>query len=336
MSGDFHIQWHITDRCNLRCQHCYQDKFDGSSEPDREGLQKICDNLIDTMSRWQKSLTISLTGGEPLLKPEMWKIIDRLSRSDHTAEINIITNATLIERYIHRFKKAPKLKTIYVSLDGISPQVNDAVRGKGVFQKVCDNLRLLKENDLSVFIMFTLLKKNLKEAPQLIDFCRSRLLDGFILERFMPLGQGRKVRDELLSVSELEELYKAIFRQCNIEYSCDSARFHALKVDTKDELRLYGAECVVGKFGCAVLADGSILPCRRFALPIGNLLTTPLNDIWQDSQVLKAVRKRENLQGKCRDCQIESCLGCRALSYALSGDFLGSDPLCWLEPASKP
>ena len=92
---------------------------------------------------------------------------------------------------------------------------------------------------------------------------------------------------------------------------------------------------MVGRFGCAVLADGTVFACRRFSLPIGNLLRESLDDIWQDSQVLAAVRKRQNLQGKCRDCQIEGCLGCRALSHALSGDFLGPDPLCWLEPLAK-
>ncbi len=68
---EFHIQWHILDRCNLRCTHCYQGNYDNKNEFKIEDLIKISDNLIFSMKRWGKKLNLLLTGGEPLLKEEL-------------------------------------------------------------------------------------------------------------------------------------------------------------------------------------------------------------------------------------------------------------------------
>jgi len=204
-----------------------------------------------------------------------------------------------------------------------------------MFEKTLRNIKLLKANDLSVFIMFTLLRCNINEAEDLLDFCRKNSVDGFILERFIPLGQGLKAKDELLVPEEFNKLYKSIFSQCGLDYSEeDGAKYHALKVELKggagNVSGLYGAECIVGKDGCALLPDGTVLPCRRFNYPLGNLLKEPLSGILANSEVLNKLKQRENLAEPCRSCSIKECQGCRALAYALTGDYLSFDPLCRL------
>jgi len=328
---DFHIQWHITNRCNLRCLHCYQNEFSSSGELDWAGLKVICDNLINTMRRQDKRLTMSLTGGEPFLKEELFRLIEYLSLSEQIRDISIITNGLLVDKYILELKKYPKLSTIFVSLEGVTPEVNDSIRGEQTFRRVEKNIKLLKEHKFTVFIMFTVSKRNLRQAEALLDFSKKNSLDGFILERFIPLGQGEKMKEELLSSPELERLFMTIFSRCQIDYFREAVQYHALRVELKgNAVNLFGAECVVGKFGCAILPGGEVLPCRRFYLPIGNLADTSLYDIWKNSEILNKIRVRDNLQGKCRHCRIADCFGCRALAHAVSGDYLAEDPLCWL------
>ena len=331
---EFHLQWHITSRCNLRCAHCYQDNFSGQNELPWPDLKSICDNLLKTMKMWDRRLTVALTGGEPFLKSEIWDIIDYLSASRYVSNISVITNGTIIDKYFSGILKHPILNDIYVSLDGISPESNDSIRGNGIFNKVISNIKTLKSRDLSVFIMFTLLKRNIKDAERLLDLCESLRVNGCILERFIPLGQSKKIRDELISPKELNRLYETIFNQCGLEYSREEgARYHALKVEREKGRNLsdlYGAECVIAKDGCALLPDGTVLPCRRFFHPIGNLLTESLDNIWTSSEVLNKIGKRENLEGTCRDCGIDECRGCRALAHALTGNYLSEDPLCRL------
>lgn len=329
---EFHIQWHITSKCNLRCIHCYQDNFSSEGELEWPDLKYICDNLLETMEKWNTRLTIALTGGEPFLKSELWDIIDYLSNSRYLSNISIITNGTVIDKYVQKILDYPALKDIYVSLDGITEESNNSIRKKGMFDKVIENIKLLKSYDFSVFIMYTLLKRNIKEAEGLLDFSKPLGVNGYILERFIP--QGAKAKNELISPEELDHLYQNTFNQCGLEYKREEgAKYHALKIEMKKEEtspRLFGAECIVAKDGCALLPDGTVLPCRRFFHPLGNLLTGEFDSIWKDSKILDELRNKENLKGSCRNCGIEECRGCRALAHALTGNYLSFDPLCRL------
>ena len=76
---------------------------------------------------------------------------------------------------------------------------------------------------------------------------------------------------------------------------------------------LLGAPCIIGRDGLCIMPDGTVLPCRRFPIPVGNLLRDPL---------------QENLKGKCGRCGIEDCRGCRSLALALTSDPFAEDPHC--------
>ncbi|MDI6783432.1 MAG: radical SAM/SPASM domain-containing protein, partial [bacterium] len=193
---------------------------------------------------------------------------------------------------------------------------------------------LVKQLGFPVVIMFTLLKRNVEEAKFVIDFAKKHLIDGIIFERFIPLGQSKPLVTEIISGKELDGLYRYIFNQCDLDYNPDEmVKYRALQLQFEDDLvhpTVYGAECIVGKDGMAILPDGTVLPCRRFNLPIGNLLETPLVHLWQNSDVLLNIRNKKNYKGKCSSCTIPDCFGCRAMTYALTGDKFAEDPHCWI------
>jgi radical SAM protein with 4Fe4S-binding SPASM domain len=331
--GEFHIQWHITDKCNLRCIHCYQDVFTSKNELNWHGLLVVINNIIQTIKKWDACISITLTGGEPLLKHELWRLLEYLAKINEVYELNIITNGMVIELYIEHIISSP-IANIFVSLDGVSAEINDSIRGKGSFQKVVNNIRLLKSYGNTIIIMFTLLRRNIEDAVKLLQFCRQLGVDGYIIERFVPLGYGRQILSEVVSGEFLNRLYQEIFNQCNVEYNPEEAvKYRALQVrfDNNNNIELYGAECIVGRHGIAVLPDGTVLPCRRFYLPIGNLQVQTLDEIWQSSDVLNNLRDKNNLYGKCRTCRISNCYGCRAMVYALTGDYMAEDLHCILK-----
>lgn len=91
-----------------------------------------------------------------------------------------------------------------------------------------------------------------------------------------------------------------------------------------------GALCSVGNNALTIMPDGTVYPCRRLPIPIGNILIDGLFAIWYDSEVLWKIRNPKNIQGKCRDCDLlVNCRGCRAMAYFSSGDYLAEDPQCW-------
>jgi len=98
---------------------------------------------------------------------------------------------------------------------------------------------------------------------------------------------------------------------------------------SQGEMELMGAPCVLGTDGLCIMPEGEVFPCRRFPISIGNLLGTPLDQLWESSELLRRLRRKENLKGKCKNCESKECRGCRSLALSLTGDYLEEDPLCW-------
>ena len=333
MNNEFNFQWHITNRCNLRCKHCYQDDFTAKADLGWPQLKAVADNILGALKSWGKVTDINITGGEPLLNKELPALLEYLDKSPQVRELTIITNGTLIDKdLIAGFKKIPKLKNIKVSLDGATEDVNGYIRKPGTLGSVKNAIGLLKNNsNLKIIMMFTLMKRNLKETAHIFDFCKEEGLDSLIIERFIPQGQGEKIKGEALDKKDWQEAVELVLDFCSLKVEeKDILPFKAfwVKFRKKEPLKLYGATCNVADQSLCIMPDAAVYPCRRLNLSIGNLLETPLKNIWENSALLKEVRKRSCLKGKCGACDID-CFGCRALAYSLTGDYLAEDSQCW-------
>lgn len=334
MNDTFHIQWHITNLCNLRCLHCYQNDFSKAHELDINGLKVISDNIIATLERWGKRACINLTGGEPILKPELFQLLKILDQSFWINELGIITNGILLdENIIRSLSDFSKFKTLKVSLDGASAQINDSIRQGKTFLKVIKNLSLItKKREFEIILMFTVMKRNLRDLPEFFKLSKALGVNGVIIERFIPLGKGSNIRQEVLSKEDWKELIKILSEIFGVEEMDSFLSFQAFLIRlNKEDPELLGAPCVIGKDGLCVMPNGDILPCRRFPISIGNLLEEPLIEIWKDNEFLRKLKDKKHLQGKCKNCKIENCFGCRSLALSLTGNPFSEDPHCFYE-----
>ena len=215
---EFGFQWHITDRCNLRCVHCYQEDYSGSNELGLDGLKRIADEIIKTLAKWDKRGDIAITGGEPLLKEEMFPLIHYLESANEISSLDILTNGTLInDKILAQIQQLTKLRCVQLSLEGASPESNDAIRGKGTFQKVIRAVRLLRSGGVSVNIMFTLQRMNVGDIPSLIDLAVAEGISSLTIERFVPTGSGAKIRNELLSPEEIKRVFDYVSERAEQE-----------------------------------------------------------------------------------------------------------------------
>ncbi len=330
----FYFQWHITNLCNLRCKHCYQDDFSSDNELQFPQLKIVANNIFNTLKMWNKDALITITGGEPLVKKETFALLGHLNNSEVVKELNIITNATLFDKKtVDGLKYIPKLKRVKFSLEGLTEESNDFIRGKGSFKRIMNTLELLRAQDhVKIHLMFTLMKSNMKDIPKLFSFCIKNGIQGVILERFIPIGEGKQIKDEVLSSEDWREVANLLIEFCQLnieEKDILSQRAFWIKFIEGSHPEVLGAPCTVSCDGLCVMPDATVYPCRRFNLPIGNLLKEKLDDIWSNSKVLNAVKEKKNLKGKCSSCVINDCRGCRALAYALTDDYLAEDLQCW-------
>jgi radical SAM protein with 4Fe4S-binding SPASM domain len=332
MKETFYVQWHITNFCNLRCKHCYQEDFSKANDLDWSGLKRISDNILTTVHGWNKTASIHLTGGEPLLKPEIFLLLEELDRKPNVKELGIITNGLFFDDdIIKKLSPFPKLSKIKISLDGADAETNDSIRSKGSFEKVMNNFFLIKKKKrFEIILMFTVMKKNFRSLLSLLELCQKLDIDGLIIERFIPWGRGREITGEVLDQDQWKEMLSTLFdffsmgpgNEGVLPYQAFQVSFNGREMD------LSGAPCVIGTDGLCIMPEGSVFPCRRFPISIGNLLNDPLAEIWEESEILKKLRRKENLKGKCGRCPAKDCRGCRSLALCLTGDYLEEDPHC--------
>lgn len=332
-SNQFYFQWHFLSKCNLRCKHCYQDNYI-YDEMDYDKALNVADQICLALDKWDMYGRISLTGGEPFVSKRLYDILHYLDEKERIVSLDILTNGTLIrEEDIPKLKCIKKLHQIQISLDGGTEEIHDLVRGKGAFEGAIRAIRLLRENQIEVALMFTLMKWNKDSYMDFIKLAERENVNAITIERVTPCGNSST--DDVLSAEEIKKIYSDITLYANAMAENPVIRrarplwINTSCINTRENVNI-GGFCPVGLTAMAILWDGTILPCRRLEIPLGNILTDGIFKVWYGSKVLWDIRNKNNLKGKCNKCEnLGYCGGCRAVAYALTGDYMESDPQCW-------
>lgn len=327
----FGFQWHLTDRCNLRCAHCYQDAFDGSRELAPAALRRLADRVFGALA--PRPVSVNLTGGEPLLLPGFFDLVAHLHGFANLAEAHIITNGTVADdETLARIAASPRIGALKISLEAADAAANDAVRGRGNFDRVTANLERFRRTGKLLVVMLTLARYNAGRIAEAVRWARGAGLHGIIFERFVPLGRGRRLAAEVLTAADWRGAVAAIAAAAGLEAEPEDllpyrAFWLGLAPGEADPLR--GALCNLGDESMALMPDGDVYPCRRLPVPLGNALAEPFADILPRLARFSMDALRPRLSGlRCGYCGVADCAGCRALAYALTGDYLADDPQC--------
>ncbi len=330
LNDPFYFQWHFIERCNLRCTHCYQAEYSAPEMTEDELLQ-IAGTMDATLDKWKKDGRVSLTGGEPFLRPNLLiSLLSFFENSNNFAWTGILTNGTMIDRSIaSKLKEFAKLREIQISIDGACAETHDAIRGSGQFAKSVQAIELLKRMGFTVSMMFTISKGNMNEALDVIDLARALDVDFLTVERVVPNDVG-DMDSVFIRPQELRGIYKGIYaKKREVEASSQ------LKIRVSRPLwglvdAAAGGFCPAGYSSLSILHDGTVLPCRRLEVPIGNIRDDGLFKIWYTSEVLWRLRNKSLLADGCGSCDLlGNCGGCRAVAYKITGDYMADDPQCW-------
>ncbi|MBI2859522.1 MAG: radical SAM protein [Chloroflexi bacterium] len=336
--GPVDVTWEVTNRCNLHCRHCFLPDA-GPAWTDELGTEEGLDLIANFAEAGVKSILFS--GGEPLCRPDL----DELAACarGRGMDVWLQTNGWHLDARAQRLKELG-FQQIQVSLDGASPSSHDWFRGKGSFERAVSGIKKCVSLGFdSVGIGATISQQNLAEVPRLIDLALELGVRAFETLSFMPAGRGKDMSGLALTMGQRQELYHDLAeRQGDLESKLvvgseepfmyiESAKL--LDACASPSTRAVGIGCGAGLLGCAVKPNGTVYPCVGVALEIGDLRRERLKDIWRNSDVLKRMRNRREVKGKCGRCEYKFvCSGCRGMAYALTGDPMGQDPTCWHEP----
>ncbi len=336
-AGDeFYFQWHITEECNQRCAHCYHTSYESSGEFSLSQLDTCFDAMEEALRAWNRKGSFSLTGGEPFLRrPELFHLMSRLDQSDDVAYYDVLTNGTLINHDdLVQLKGATNLRRVQVSLEGSTAEESDVIRGEGPFARTLAAIDSLKNAAMEFSVMFTVTRHNMHSISALIDLLIEHKVDTLAIERFIPEGMGSDMRELILSKAEAKTLFEYIYRLGIAERRIRVLLYRPLFAIIDRDDPTVGAMCSVGINALTVMHDGTIYPCRRLPVPLGNILTDGLFKIWYDSEFLWDVREASRIE-ECGVCELATlCRGCRAMALHTTGNPLGPDPHCWISECS--
>lgn len=157
----------------------------------------------------------NIFGGEPLIRKDILAIIDLIKEKLHNSKIAITTNGSYLQQYAHELLQ--RNVEITVSLDGISPEVNDKIRGKGTFHQIVDNISYLvaqkrDHNDTKSKINIAYTITNYSEEPaDIFTFCKSLGVDRLVLSTIAPLGSALRNNYLLVESKKLIDYIERVY-----------------------------------------------------------------------------------------------------------------------------
>ncbi len=325
------LQWHITHKCNLRCRHCYQEDY--CSDLTEKQCEKIFRDYQHFIKKNNYRGHINFTGGEPFISSYFFDLLDLCQSSFIT--FGILTNGTLIDKETaDRLSGYKNLKFIQVSIDG-NKETHDSIRGDETFDKSFEAIRLLKKSKIQTMVSFTVHKENYKELKAVIETVRKHGVDRFWCDRLIPIDDKKSLNSNMILDTEqyksvVEELVKER-KRCIINPFChlNVHANRALQFLADPSLPVYN--CSAGINLLTILADGTLLPCRRLPLKIGNVLDNSISELVENSQVIQELTDYEGPE-ECRNCKFSKCCkgGAKCLNYAVTGDWKTKDINCYI------
>lgn len=324
----FTVQWHITDNCNLRCKHCYMEEYSKDEVLSFQNAKYIIDKIINFTRNLNLNLEVSITGGEPLMHKDMFKIIEYIRYKDCNSKIYILTNGTLINNDIaYKFRNLG-INRVQVSIDGSNEIKHDQIRGIGSFDKAIKGIHALKTNNIYTMMHSVLMKNNKDDVVDIIKLSDNLKIDRLTFSRYIPQGTSLNNSINILEPIELKDTLENIIKE--------GEKYPSLNINNQRELwslldPSYGCTCsVIGERAITLLPDGTVLPCRRFPIKIGNINNESLYEIFFRNKLYKRIESN-NIED-CLDCDIkDKCMGgCYGLAFNYFGKYgINPDPQCW-------
>ena len=340
MKQYFSFQWHITDECDQRCKHCYIFSGDPCRKLDSMSWEQMQDtfyNCLDFCEVYGRMPYFYLTGGDPILHPDFWRLLDLFHK--HDIPFTIMGNPFHLNDQVCLELKALGCQKYQLSLDGLR-ETHDWFRKPGSFDCTLEKIGCINRAGIRSVIMTTVSKTNRMEVPGIIDEVVKAGANVFAFSRYVPSGGE-------LDTSMTPQEYRNLLEICDKKFKEYEAEGCDTYFNKKDHLwtlyeyetgefkipayacngMIYGG-CNCGNCHLTILPTGDVYACRRVAdSRIGNVFEDRLADVWVTSA--EAYRNYDEFS-KCSRCRLKQfCRGCPAVAKGYTGDFYGDDPQCW-------
>lgn len=348
----FIVIWEVTRACALKCLHCRaeaQYKADPRQLTFEEGKR-----LIDGIAELDNPLFV-FTGGDPLMRPDLYELA-RYAIDEKKLSVSMTPSATpRVTREAIRKAKEVGLSRWAFSLDGSTADIHDHFRGtKGSYDMTMRGIEYLKELQIPIQVNTTVSNYNLHDLEAIAE--KVKEMGAVLWSVFFLVPTGRGMEKDMITPEQHEEVMRWLCQiQRRMPYGVKATEApHYRRVFAQEMKKAAEASAPGGEPSPFKRADvlgrapkgvndgdgfvfishiGDVYPSGFLPVSCGNVRERPLAEIYRDSPVMRQLRDKSLLKGKCGVCEFkELCGGSRARAFAITGDYLESDPYCAYVP----
>lgn len=339
-TAPFLVSWNVTKRCGLKCAHCYLDATELAGKAEAT-TSEAC-GYIDEIAGINPHAMLILTGGEPLMRPDIFDISRYAAARGLTVAMG--TSGVGLDNAAARSMKENRVSGVGVSLDSASPEYHDRFRGMaGAWDATMGSIEALRSNGLDFQVQFTVTRENRSEVGAIIELASkagARAVNIFFL---VCTGRGTQMTD--LTAAEYEETLDYLL-------AADTARSDSMMVRARcaphilrlaeekmerSSVKFVTSGCIAGRGYLRISPEGFVTACPYIPVTEHSprLGETGLKTICETDPVFRAL-SNPALKGRCGECEYdELCGGCRARALATGKDLMGEDTWCEYTPKKK-
>lgn len=309
-----YLFWECTLNCNFKCKHCGSRAGENVFE-ETISTEEIKNAFLDVAQNFNaKKITIAITGGEPLLRKDLFEVMSYATSLGF--RWGMVSNGYLVDEQIVEKAKNSGMKTADISIDGIE-EVHDEFRNKkGSYKRAINAVELFLKADFlrPLRITTTVHKKNINILDQMYDVFSSLGIANWRLLSVEPIGRSID-SDIMLSKDEFYRMLRFIKQKrqnkskIKLTYGCS----HFLGDEFEDEVRDHFFYCNTGINIGSILHNGDIFVCpnvpREKNLIQGNIKNDSFSEVWKNKFDYFRDKNRTKCD-KCNNCEYwEECLG---------------------------
>ncbi|HXI01729.1 MAG TPA: TIGR04053 family radical SAM/SPASM domain-containing protein [Candidatus Saccharimonadales bacterium] len=365
----FLVIWETTQACDLACSHC---RASAQPDPAPGELTTAEGESVIRQAKAMGTPIFILSGGDPLKRRDLFQLIRY--GADLGLRMATIPAATpmLTEEVVRKLKEAGCAQMAQ-SLDFPTAELHDGFRGvPGAFAKTMQAIEWAHKHALPVQINTTLTARtapHLEEMVALVGKLGIVFWEVFFL---VPMGRGASL--EGLTAEQCEDIFEVLYRlqkkarflvkiteaphyrRYVMQREWMEASEQAIATGTghpgrdvrnlpRQLIRTEGPGHTIGLATQGVNSgngfmfishQGDLMPSGFLPIAAGNVRTHTLEQVYRDSELFQALRSPDRFKGICGYCEFNRiCGGSRSRAYALTGDYMETDPWCAYRPKPR-
>jgi len=339
--------YEVTQACDLVCKHCRASAQETAHAEQLSTAESLA--LIEQVASFPRKPTLVFTGGDPLKRPDLFELIRRAASLG--IECALTPSATPLAT-ASAFEKAKEagVRCLGISLDAAEASVHDAFRGwEGSFQRTLEMLAAARRLELPVQVNTSITQRNVDQVDRIAEL----LVDFGIMmwSVFFLVPVGRGLLEQRIAPDEYERVFARLWHHAQTKpyavKTTEAPHYRRFVLQQggnpmagpQEARAAHGGERRGGHRGPLGIGDGKgvmfvnhlgeIYPAGFLPHLCGRFPRDSVVDVYQNNPVFRALRNSDGFRGRCGVCEYrQACGGSRARAYALTGDYLESDPDC--------